>query len=151
MSISSTDAGRVARAIEVAGRLVEDIRAADDEIEALQRNADREEMSQLERKLDGKTDTELDSDTDREMHDLLRSQLRLLQRVSDRLDVATRQRSRQMDLLTAWWREMEQPTGTSSQDTGDSHGSAARIISLCDEAERGANPSDPGWTEISST
>ncbi len=139
------------RAVIAAGRLVEDVRVVDEEVVALQRNADPEQLEQLERKLENITGAELNSDTDQEMHVLLSSQLRLLQRVSERLEVAKRQRSRQMDLLTALWREIEQPTGKSAPGDSDSDGNPARISSLCDEADRGGHASDDGQTEISST
>jgi hypothetical protein len=148
---SGLPADLASRAVTIAGRLVEDIRVADEEIAALQRNVDPEQIAQLERKLEDMTVAELRSDTDQEMQKLLSSQLRLLQRVSERLEVAKRQRSKQMDLLTALWREIERPAGKSASGAGDGDGSPGRISSLCDEVERGEPTSDDGQTEVSST
>ena len=148
---SGLPADLISRAVGIAGRLVEDIRVADEEIAALQRNADREQMAQLEHKLEDMTVAELRSDTDQEMQKLLSSQLRLLQRVSERLEVAKRQRAKQMDLLTALWREIERPAGKSASGAGDGDGSLGRISSLCDEVERGEPTSDDGQTEVPST
>jgi len=129
-------AGRIVSTVD---SLVEQIRELDDEIESLERNADSEQMAKLLGKLDGVTAADLNSDTDQQMHELLSSQFQLLKRVADQLEAATKQRSTQMALLTALWREMDGLQGNSANNAGDIDTILEKIRSLCGEIERAEN------------
>ena len=123
-------------AVAAARQILGCIDALDVEIKTLTSSADAADLAHLEQKIAALGEPNpAESDDQRQMRDLLTSQLALMHRLSARLKDATARRAQLADMLRLLWLQLVELRSQKEPDAARSLETSARLRTLCGDAE----------------